>query len=181
IAEVLQREHETLKEMAAKVYMKHAQLVELSQRLNTKIVVNDEAFFRPLSKEDAKIPASAVVRPVLGGSSSGLQAFQEQQQRAKAVTLGAAPPTMPLAQTTTPSLFGSNTGSSLFTGSSSFGTNAFNMGTVGSSSFGSKPLFGSTPSTGLGTSLNFGSNTSSGIQQSSSPFAMNSPFNTKPF
>lgn len=38
--------------------------------------------------------------------SSGLQAFQEQQERAKAVTLGAAPPTMPLAQTTTPSMFG---------------------------------------------------------------------------
>lgn len=44
---------------------------------------------------------------VFTGSNSGLQAFQEQQQRAKAVTLGAAPPTMPLANTTNPSMFGS--------------------------------------------------------------------------
>lgn len=67
IAEVLQREHDTLKELAAKVYSRHAQLVELGQRFNTKIMPNEQAFFRPQSKEDTKTPASAVVRPVLGG------------------------------------------------------------------------------------------------------------------
>ncbi|XP_069945129.1 nucleoporin p58/p45 isoform X3 [Cherax quadricarinatus] len=183
IAEVLQREHDTLKEVAAKVYAKHSQLVEQSQRLNTKAVPNNEAFFRPQSKEDHKTPASAVVRPVLGGSSSGLQAFQEQQQRAKAVTLGAAPPTMPLAQTTTPPMFGSNSiPSNIFsTGGTSFGTNTFNVGgTTVSSSFGSKPLFGNTSSSAFGNPTTF--NTSaSGTQQSTMPFSISSPFSSKPF
>ncbi|XP_064114269.1 uncharacterized protein LOC135220747 [Macrobrachium nipponense] len=180
IAEVLQREHEALKELAAKVYAKHAQLVDLSQRLNTKTVPNEQAFFREQSKKSSEKPASAVVRPALGGSSSGLQAFQEQQQRAKAVTLGAAPPTMPLAQTSMPSLFGSNTGSSMFNSGSSFGSNTFSIGNAaGSSSFGSKSLFGNTSST-LGSGLGFGMNTT-GIQQTTSPFSMNSTFNTKPF
>lgn len=179
IAEVLQREHETLKEMAAKVYAKHSQLVELSHHLSTKATPNEQAFFRPQSKKDAYTPASSVVRPVLAGCGSGLQAFQEQQQRAKAVTLGAAPPTMPLSQTTAPSLFGSNTGSSIFTGGSPFGTNTFNLGsTANNSSFGSKSLFANT--SGFGSNLNFAANTT-GIQQSSSPFAMSSPFSTKPF
>ncbi|XP_071550876.1 uncharacterized protein [Panulirus ornatus] len=182
IAEVLQREHDTLKELAAKVYSRHAQLVELSLRFNTKVVPNEQAFFRPQSKEDTKTPASAVVRPVLGGSSSGLQAFQEQQQRAKAVTISAAPPTMPLAQSTTPSLFGSNpSSSSIFsTGGTPFGTSSFSLGSVtGNTSFGSKPLFG-TPSSTFGNTTAFG-NTTSGIQQSASPFAIGSPFSTKPF
>ncbi|XP_066944410.1 nucleoporin p58/p45-like isoform X4 [Macrobrachium rosenbergii] len=180
IAEVLQREHEALKELAAKVYAKHAQLVDLSQRLNTKTVPNEQAFFREQSKKSSEKPASAVVRPALGGSSSGLQAFQEQQQRAKAVTLGAAPPTMPLAQTSTPSLFGSNTGSSMFNSGSSFGSNTFSIGNAaGSSSFGSKSLFGNTSST-LGSGLGFGMN-ATGIQQTTSPFSMNSSFSAKPF
>ncbi|XP_045612695.1 nucleoporin p58/p45 isoform X2 [Procambarus clarkii] len=182
IAEVLQREHETLKEVAAKVYSKHAQLFELSQYLNTKAMPNEQAFFRPHSKEDHKTPASAVVRPVLGGSSSGLQAFQEQQQRAKAVTLGAAPPTMPLAQTTTPSMFYSNSNSpSMFsTGGTSFGSSNFSLGgTTGNTSFSSKPLFGSTPST-FGNTTAFNTN-ATGIQQSTMPFSISSPFSSKPF
>ncbi|XP_042225676.1 nucleoporin p58/p45-like isoform X3 [Homarus americanus] len=176
IAEVLQREHDTLKEVAAKVYAKHGQLVEISQRLNTQAMPNEHAFFRPQSKEDSKTPASAVVRPVLGGSSSGLQAFQEQQQRAKAVTLSAAPPTMPLTQTTNPSMFGNTNSSSIFsTGGTSFGTSNFNLGgTAGNTSFGTKslPVFGN-PS-------GFGTNTS-GALQFSMPFSINSPFSSKPF
>ncbi|XP_068233157.1 nuclear pore complex protein Nup58-like isoform X2 [Palaemon carinicauda] len=173
VAEVLQREHEALKELASKVYAKHAQLVELSHRLNTKTVPNEQAFFREQSKKSAETPASAVVRPALGGSSSGLHAFQEQQQRAKAVTFGAAPPTMPLAQTSTPSLFGSSSGSSIFNGSS-FGSSAFNMGTTtGNSSFGNKSLFGNSSST-LGGGLGF-------MQPTTSPFSMNSSFTPKPF
>lgn len=177
IAEVLQREHDTLKELASKVYSKHSHLVELGHRLNTSTKPNDQGFFRPQSKEDAKIPASAVVRPVLGGSS-GLQAFQEQQERAKAVTLGAAPPTMPLAQTTTPSMFGSNpNASSIFpTGTGFFGTGSFNLGSqAANTTFGASKTFGGNTST-FGA---FGSNTT-GVQQSS-PFAISSPFNTKPF
>ena len=67
IAEVLQKEHEALKDLAAKVYSKHSQLVELSQRLNTKAVPNDQVFFREHSKKASELPASAVVRPALGG------------------------------------------------------------------------------------------------------------------
>ncbi|XP_042871749.1 nucleoporin p58/p45-like isoform X2 [Penaeus japonicus] len=177
ISEVLQHEHDTLKELASKVYTKHSQLVELGHRLNTSAMPHEQGFFRPQSKEDTKTPASAVVRPVLGGSS-GLQAFQEQQERAKAVTLGAAPPTMPLAQTTTPSMFGSNpNASSIFpTGSGYFGTGSFNLGSqTANTSFGGSKTFGTNTST-FGA---FGSNTS-GVQQSS-PFAISSPFNTKPF
>lgn len=173
ISEVLQREHDTLKDLASKVYAKHSQLVELSHLLKTKAAPNEQEFFRPLTKENTKTPASSVVRPVLGGGGSGLLAFQEQQQRAKAVTLGAAPPTMPLAQTTTPSMFSGTP----------FGSSGFGLGTglSGSGSnnttFGTKPLFGN-------TSTNFGTtNTPSGLQQNStaSPFTITSPFNTKPF
>lgn len=67
IAEVLQREHDTLKDLAAKVYSKHSQLVELSHLLKTKAAPSEQEFFRPYAKEDTKTPASSVVRPVLGG------------------------------------------------------------------------------------------------------------------
>ncbi|KAK4299615.1 hypothetical protein Pmani_028118 [Petrolisthes manimaculis] len=186
IGEVLQREHDTLKELAAKVYAQHAHLVELSQTFKTKTVPNEHAFFRSESKEDAKTPASAVVRPVLGGNSSGLQVFQEQQQRAKAVTLGAAPPTMPLAQATTPSMFSGANTSNLFTsGGTPFGTSNFNLGSSTTTApFGvHKPAaFGNVATNFGNTTSTFGTNTT-GLQQqqSSSPFAITSPFNTKPF
>lgn len=67
IGEVLQREHDALKELAARIYSQHAHLVELSQTLKTKTMPNEHAFFRSQSKEDSQTPASAVVRPVLGG------------------------------------------------------------------------------------------------------------------
>lgn len=67
IGEVLQREHDALKELAARIYSQHAHLVELSQTLKTKTTPNEHAFFRSQSKEDSQTPASAVVRPVLGG------------------------------------------------------------------------------------------------------------------
>lgn len=179
IAEVLQREHDTLKDLAAKVYAKHSQLVELSHHLKTKAGPNEQEFFRPLAKENTKTPASSVVRPVLGGGGSGLLAFQEQQQRAKAVTLGAAPPTLPLAHTTTPSMFSgsSNTTSMCTIG---FGNTGFGLGTglagTGNTTFGAKPLFGNTSTT-------FGNTGTPGLQQSNtaSPFTLSSPFNTKPF
>ncbi|KAK8381029.1 hypothetical protein O3P69_008146 [Scylla paramamosain] len=176
IAEVLQREHDTLKDLAAKVYAKHSQLVELSHHLKTKAGPNEQEFFRPQAKENTKTPASSVVRPVLGGGGSGLLAFQEQQQRAKAVTLGAAPPTLPLAHTTTPSIFsGSSNTTSMYTLGPCFGNTGF--GQTGNTTFGMKPLFGSTPT-------NFGSTgTPGGLQQSSttSTFTLNPPFNTKSF
>ncbi|KAG0722272.1 Nucleoporin p58/p45 [Chionoecetes opilio] len=172
IGEVLQREHDTLKDLAAKVYAKHSQLVELSHALQTKAAPNEQEFFRPRAKENAKTPASSVVRPVLGGGGSGLLAFQEQQQRAKAVTLGTAPPTMPLATTTMPSMFsGGNNASCMMMGGTSFGGSGFGLGTglgTTNTAFGTKPLFG---------------NTTQPLQQSAtnSPFAISSPFNTKPF
>lgn len=173
IAEVLQREHDTLKNLAAKVYAKHGQLVELSHLLKTKTTPNEQEFFRLYAKEDAKTPASSVVRPLLEGGGSGLLAFQEQQQRAKAVTLGAAPPTMPLTHTTTPSMFsGGSTQPGIFTLGPCFGNTP-----GGTNTFVTKPLFGNTPST-------FGSTAApTGLQQTgtASPFAISSPFNTKPF
>ncbi|KAK3862375.1 hypothetical protein Pcinc_031761 [Petrolisthes cinctipes] len=185
IGEVLQREHDTLKELAAKVYAQHAHLVELSQTFKTKTMPNEHAFFRSESKEDAKTPASAVVRPVLGGNSSGLQVFQEQQQRAKAVTLGAAPPTMPLAQATTPSMFSGANTSNLFTsGGTPFGTSNFNLGSSTTTTpFGvPKPAaFGNIATNFGNTTSAFGTNTTGLQQQTSSPFAITSPFNTKPF
>ena len=78
---MLQREHDTLKELASKVYAKHSHLVELSQLLKTKAAPNEQEFFRPQTKENIKTPASSVVRSVLGGESyKGVQRKNRQQQ-----------------------------------------------------------------------------------------------------
>lgn len=182
IKEVLQREHETMKVLAGDLYNKHAQLVELSQRLNTRSRPAQEAFFKPLSKTSTSSQESVVVR-ALGSGGSGLQNYQEQEQRAKAI--GAAPPTLPLAQAQAPTLFGNTNTAGMFnTGTTLSANNSqFKMAGSTSSSFGNKSLFSNTTTgfgntstgfSGFGNASSFGTNTTS-------PFGVVSPFTAKPF
>ncbi|CAL4064401.1 unnamed protein product [Meganyctiphanes norvegica] len=188
IKEVLQREHETMKVLAGDLYNKHAQLVELSQRLNTRSRPAQEAFFKALPMAGNCSQDSAIVR-ALGSGGSGLQSYQEQEQRAKAI--GTAPPTLPLAQAQLPSLFGNTANTSMFNAGTTLTANNNQFKMTANNTFGNKTLFGnnttgfgntSTGFSGFGNTSSFGNTSGTGFgTNTSTPFGVSSPFTVKPF
>ncbi|XP_076063580.1 uncharacterized protein LOC143038381 isoform X2 [Oratosquilla oratoria] len=175
VKEVMRREHDTMKTLAGQVYQLHTKLLLLCDQVKSSAVPSPQVLFRPQAPAPkSELPPSAELRPCLAGGGSALKEFQAGQQKAKAWSLGAAPPTLPLSQTSAPSLFGGtgNAGQKgLFASNQVFYNNP--MG----SSFASGSLFSPATSSAFGASNSLASNTAN----QSSLFNFSSSFNSKPF